>query len=56
MYLICYDCGLIGVFNNTKNIYECKKCNNYKNFKKINIPYIVNYYFKLESMSIIIDY
>ena len=50
---ICCNCGLISVFNNTKNIYECKKCNNYKNFKRINIPYSCKLLFQeLESMSI----
>jgi DNA-directed RNA polymerase II subunit RPB2 len=50
---ICNDCGLVSVFNNEKNIYECKKCNNFKGFKKINIPYSCKLLFQeLESMSI----
>ena len=50
---ICNHCGLVSVFNNEKNIYECKKCNNFKDFKRINIPYSCKLLFQeLESMSI----
>ena len=50
---ICNTCGLTGVFNNDKNIYECKKCNNYKDFKRVNIPYSCKLLFQeLQSMAI----
>ena len=44
--------GVISVFNNTKNIYECKKCNNYKNFKKLIYLVCKLLFQELESMSI----
>ena len=50
---ICNTCGLTGVFNNDKNIYECKKCDNYKDFKRVNIPYSCKLLFQeLQSMAI----
>jgi DNA-directed RNA polymerase II subunit RPB2 len=36
---ICIECNLPAVANPETNTYECKNCNNYKKFKKINIPY-----------------
>ncbi|MBD23482.1 MAG: hypothetical protein CMG46_00540 [Candidatus Marinimicrobia bacterium] len=36
---ICCECNLPAIANPESNTYECKKCNNYKKFKKINIPY-----------------
>ena len=36
---ICNECGLIISANKEKNIYECKKCKNYSNIHKVNIPY-----------------
>tara|TARA_B100000214_G_scaffold346634_1_gene297385 strand:+ start:5599 stop:9045 length:3447 start_codon:yes stop_codon:yes gene_type:complete len=36
---ICVKCNLQAVANPLTNTYECKNCNNYKKFKKINIPY-----------------
>ena len=36
---ICMECNLPAIANPDTNIYECKNCNNYKKFKKINIPY-----------------
>ena len=36
---ICCECNLPAIANPETNTYECKKCNNYKKFKKINIPY-----------------
>ena len=50
---ICNKCGLTGVFNNDKNIYECKRCNNFKDFKRVNIPYSCKLLFQeLQSMAI----
>ena len=50
---ICSKCGLTCVFNNDKNIYECKICDNRKDFKRINIPYSCKLLFQeLESMCI----
>ena len=36
---ICVECNLQAVANTSTNTYECKNCNNYKKFKRINIPY-----------------
>ena len=36
---ICNNCKIIATGNPTENIYECKKCSNYSDFVKINIPY-----------------
>ena len=36
---ICVECNLQAVANPSTNMYECKNCNNYKKFKRINIPY-----------------
>ncbi len=36
---VCVECNLQAVANPSTNLYECKNCNNYKKFKKINIPY-----------------
>ena len=36
---ICSECNLPAIANPQTNTYECKNCNNYKKFKKINIPY-----------------
>jgi len=50
---ICNKCGLTAIFNNKTNIYECKICENYKDFKRINIPYSCKLMFQeLECMSI----
>ena len=50
---ICCKCGLTAVFNNHENLYECKNCNNFKKFKRVNIPYSCKLLFQeLQSMSI----
>ena len=36
---VCIECNLPAIANPRSNTYECKKCNNYRKFKKINIPY-----------------
>ena len=36
---ICNICGLQSVVNIEKNIFECKKCNNYSKFTRVNLPY-----------------
>jgi DNA-directed RNA polymerase II subunit RPB2 len=36
---ICSDCNLPAIANPKASIYECKNCNNYSRFKKVNIPY-----------------
>ena len=36
---VCSDCNLPAIANPNTSIYECKKCNNYSRFKKVNIPY-----------------
>ena len=44
-YLVAFDgsvftfCGKIIAYNQQKNIYKCKSCDNSTNFAKINIPY-----------------
>jgi DNA-directed RNA polymerase II subunit RPB2 len=50
---ICKSCGLIATANPTKQLYECKKCNNYGNFNKCYIPYACKLLFQeLQCMSI----
>ena len=36
---ICSECCMPVVANPKNNLYECKKCKNYKKFKQINLPY-----------------
>ena len=36
---ICTECNLPAVANQKTNMYECSKCNNYKKFKRVNLPY-----------------
>ena len=36
---ICNCCGMIAIFNDDKNIYTCKQCNNYTDFSRVKIPY-----------------
>ena len=36
---VCVECQLPAVANPKTNTYECKKCDNYKKFNRINIPY-----------------
>ena len=50
---ICNLCGLITTSNPTKQLYECKKCNNYGDFSKVYIPYACKLLFQeLQCMSI----
>ena len=50
---ICNLCGLIPISNPNKQIYECKKCNNYGDFSKAYIPYACKLLFQeLQCMSI----
>ncbi|MBG02287.1 MAG: hypothetical protein CL470_08465 [Acidimicrobiaceae bacterium] len=36
---VCKQCNLPAPANQETNFYECKFCNNYKDFKRVNIPY-----------------
>tara|TARA_B100001094_G_scaffold147047_1_gene142392 strand:+ start:1798 stop:5247 length:3450 start_codon:yes stop_codon:yes gene_type:complete len=36
---ICSECNMPAIANPSNNLYECKNCNNYKKFKRINLPY-----------------
>jgi len=36
---ICDYCGLIAIYNNKKNIYHCKTCDNFVSFSRVKIPY-----------------
>ena len=50
---ICKPCGLIATANPVKQLYECKKCNNYGDFSKCYIPYACKLLFQeLQCMSI----
>lgn len=50
---ICDNCNMISTGNPQKNIYECKKCNNYGNFSQVFIPYSCKLLFQeLQCMSI----
>ena len=50
---ICDNCGIIGVYNEKKNIYECRKCNNKSQFSKINLPYSTKLLLmEIESMNV----
>ena len=49
---VCNCCGMISTANKEKNIYECKKCENYGDFTKCYIPYSCKLLFQeLQSMS-----
>jgi DNA-directed RNA polymerase II subunit RPB2 len=50
---ICNSCGLQATANPEKQLYECKKCNNYGDFHKTYIPYSCKLLFQeLQCMSI----
>ena len=50
---ICNCCGLMATANQQKNLYECKKCENYGDFSKSYIPYSCKLLFQeLQCMSI----
>ena len=50
---ICNNCGIIGIYNEKKNIYECRKCNNKSHFYKINLPYSTKLLLmEIESMNV----
>ena len=50
---ICDNCGIISVYNEEKNIYECKKCENKSKFSKINLPYSTKLLFmEIQSMNV----
>jgi DNA-directed RNA polymerase II subunit RPB2 len=50
---ICNTCGLISPVNIEKNIYKCKKCDNYTEFSEVRMPYACKLLLQeLESMSI----
>ena len=36
---ICDYCGLIAIYNDKKNIYHCKTCDNFVSFSRVKIPY-----------------
>jgi DNA-directed RNA polymerase II subunit RPB2 len=49
----CNLCGLISPVNPDRNIYKCKKCNNYSDFSEVRIPYACKLLIQeLESMNI----
>jgi DNA-directed RNA polymerase II subunit RPB2 len=50
---VCNQCGLIASADTKKHTYSCKKCNNYGDFYKCNIPYSCKLLFQeLQCMSI----
>ena len=50
---ICNECGSICIHIPVNNHYECRACNNYSKFSKINIPYSCKILFQeLQCMSI----
>ena len=50
---ICNECGCICVNVPVNNYFECRACNNYSKFSKINIPYSCKILFQeLQCMSI----
>ena len=50
---VCNLCGLIAVADTKKQLYSCKKCNNYGDFSKCYIPYSCKLLFQeLQCMSI----
>jgi len=49
----CCNCGIPAVVNPQKGIYECKRCNNFSDFKQISVPYACKLLFQeLQTMSI----
>ena len=50
---ICNKCGLTSSVNPDKNIYSCRKCNNYTDFSEVRLPYACKLMIQeLESMTI----
>ena len=50
---VCTQCGLLASADTKKNMYSCKKCNNYGDFSKCYIPYSCKLLFQeLQCMSI----
>ena len=50
---VCNQCGLLASADTKKNMYSCKKCNNYGDFSKCYIPYSCKLLFQeLQCMSI----
>jgi len=50
---ICNKCGIISIYNEQKNIYECRKCDNKSYFSKINLPYSTKLLFmEIQSMNV----
>ena len=50
---VCNKCGLLASGDTKKNMYSCKKCNNYGDFSKCYIPYSCKLLFQeLQCMSI----
>ena len=50
---VCNRCGLLACADTKKNMYSCKKCNNYGDFSKCYIPYSCKLLFQeLQCMSI----
>ena len=50
---VCNLCGLLAISNPKKQVYECKKCENYGDFSKCYIPYSCKLLFQeLQCMSI----
>lgn len=35
----CTQCGMFALFNNSKNIHQCRICNNRTSFARLNVPY-----------------
>lgn len=50
---ICNDCGIIAIYNEKRNLYECRKCNNKSDFSKVNLPYSTKLLLmEIESMNV----
>ena len=50
---VCNMCGLTASVNPHKNIYTCRKCNNYTDFSEVRLPYACKLLIQeLESMTI----
>ena len=51
---VCDYCGLIAIYNNKKNIYHCKTCDNFVSFSRVKIPYACKLLFQeLQTMNIV---
>jgi DNA-directed RNA polymerase II subunit RPB2 len=51
---VCNKCGMIAAFNNEKNIHQCRSCDNYADFSRVELPYACKLLFQeLTTMNVV---